>query len=235
MRFDVILYSDLSADDMVRLGKLAEECGLGGVWIANNTDTRDAFVNFVPLAMQTSRLRMGPIAVSPFELHPIKIAQSLMTLNAIANGRAQIVVGAGGGTAENLGFKPTRIVRALRECFEMLDIALAYKRAGNQEKFGDAMVRVRTAHDSLTEQGLNNGTFFVHEAMYYTMAQQPETALQFLAAAVDSGKVYSVRIADDLPQLSELEGMTEYEAIQSRMIEHLNNERRKLGLEPVST
>jgi len=124
MRFDVILYSDLSADDMVRLGKLAEECGLGGVWIANNTDTRDAFVNFVPLAMQTSRLRMGPIAVSPFELHPIKIAQSLMTLNAIANGRAQIVVGAGGGTAENLGFKPTRIVRALRECFEMLDIAL---------------------------------------------------------------------------------------------------------------
>ena len=49
MRFDIILYSDLSADDMVRYGKLAEEYGLGGVWIANNTDTRDAFVNFVPL------------------------------------------------------------------------------------------------------------------------------------------------------------------------------------------
>ena len=65
MRFDVILYSDLSADDMVRYGKLAEEYGLGGVWIANNFDTRDAFVNFVPLAMQTERLRMGPIAVSP--------------------------------------------------------------------------------------------------------------------------------------------------------------------------
>jgi len=118
---------------------------------------------------------------------------------------------------------------------EMLDIALAYKRTGNQEKFGDAMARVRVAHDSLAEQGLNNGWFFGNEAMYYALAQQTETALQFLTAAVDSGQVYSVRIADDMPQLSELEGMPEYEAIQSRMIEHLNNERGKLGLEPVST
>jgi len=117
----------------------------------------------------------------------------------------------------------------------MLDIALAYKRVGNQEKFGDAMARLRTAHDSLAEQGLSNGIFFANEAMYYSMAQQAETALQFLAAAVDSGQVYSARIADDMPQLSELEGMPEYEAIQSRMLEHLNSERGKLGLEPVST
>ena len=55
MRFDVILYSDLSADEMLSLGKLAEEVGIGGVWIANNYNTRDAFVNFVPLAMQTNR------------------------------------------------------------------------------------------------------------------------------------------------------------------------------------
>jgi len=117
---------------------------------------------------------------------------------------------------------------------EMLEIALAYKRTGNQQKFGDAMERLRTAHDSLAEQGLSNGMFFANEAMYYAMAQQAETALQFLTAAVDSGQVYSARIADDMPQLSELEGMPEYEAIQSRMLEHLNNERAKLGLEPVS-
>ena len=118
---------------------------------------------------------------------------------------------------------------------EMLDIALAYKRTGNQEKFDDAMARVRTAHDSLAEQGLSNTHFFTNEAKYYAMAQKAETALQFLAATVDSGNVFSTRIADDLPQLSELEGMPEYEAIQSRMIEHLNSERGKLGLEPAST
>ena len=127
MRFDVILYSDLSADDMLRLGRMAEEYGLGGVWIANNINTRDAFVNFVPLAMQTHEIRMGPIAVSPFELHPQKMAHSLLSLNEIANGRAQIVVGGGGGTAENLGLKPKRMVRAVRECVEILHQAAAGK------------------------------------------------------------------------------------------------------------
>jgi 5,10-methylenetetrahydromethanopterin reductase len=146
MRFDVILYSDLSADDMVRYGRLAEEYGLGGVWIANNTDTRDAFVNFVPLAMRTQRLRMGPIAVSPFELHPIKIAQSLMTLNAIANGRAQIVIGGGGGTALNIGHKPKRMVRALRECFELINIALDATTGGyNGEMFRAGWIDTRWA------------------------------------------------------------------------------------------
>jgi 5,10-methylenetetrahydromethanopterin reductase len=127
MRFDVILYSDLSADEMLSLGKLAEEVGIGGVWIANNYNTRDAFVNFVPLAMQTKTLRMGPIAVSPFELHPQKMAHSLLTLNEIAEGRAQIVVGGGGGTAENIGFKPRRMVRAVRECVEILNQAISGK------------------------------------------------------------------------------------------------------------
>ena len=52
MKFDVIVDSTLSATDMVELGKLAEDCGLSGIWIANNYATRDAFENFVSLAMQ---------------------------------------------------------------------------------------------------------------------------------------------------------------------------------------
>ncbi|MBT8441094.1 MAG: LLM class flavin-dependent oxidoreductase [Gammaproteobacteria bacterium] len=127
MRFDVILDSFMSAPDMTRCAKLAEEYGLGGLWIANNFNTRDAFVNFVPAAMETSHVRMGPTAVSPFELHPMKIAHSLLTLNEIARGRAQIVIGGGGGTAENLGHKPHRMVRAVRECIEILNQAIEGK------------------------------------------------------------------------------------------------------------
>jgi len=124
MRIDVILDSFASAEEIVRLGRLAEQFGLGGVWVANNFATRDPFVNFVPLAQQTKRLRMGPIAVSPFELHPLKMANSLLTLNELANGRAQIVVGGGGGTAEAIGQKPQRMVRAVRECVEILEQAI---------------------------------------------------------------------------------------------------------------
>lgn len=120
MRIDVILESNNSPERVLELGRLAEECGLGGVWVSNMNDARDPFINFVPLAMNTRRIRLGPIAVSPFELHPLKMASSLLTLNEVARGRAQIVVGAGGGTATAMGIRRTRIVRAVRECVEIL-------------------------------------------------------------------------------------------------------------------
>lgn len=120
MRIDVILESNNPPERIRELGQLAEECGLGGVWVSNMNDARDPFINFVPLAQATRRIRLGPIAVSPFELHPLKMASSLLTLNEVAKGRAQIVVGAGGGTASAMGIKPYRVVRAVRECVEVL-------------------------------------------------------------------------------------------------------------------
>ncbi|MBT5890976.1 MAG: LLM class flavin-dependent oxidoreductase [Chromatiales bacterium] len=123
MRIDVIIESDKPVERWLELGKLAESVGLGGVWVANNANGRDAFVNFTPLATQTERIAMGPIAVSPFELHPLKMAVSLLSLNEIAKGRAQIVIGAGGGTADAMGKKPKRMIRAVRECAELISRA----------------------------------------------------------------------------------------------------------------
>lgn len=120
MKIDVILESNMTPERIAELGQLAECCGLGGVWVSNMNDARDPFINFVDLARATSRIRLGPIAVSPFELHPLKMASSLLTLNEVAKGRARIVVGAGGGTASAIGVKPTRVVRAVRECVEIL-------------------------------------------------------------------------------------------------------------------
>ncbi|MBT8442527.1 MAG: LLM class flavin-dependent oxidoreductase [Gammaproteobacteria bacterium] len=120
MRIDVILESNNSPETVLRLGRLAEECGLGGVWVSNMNDARDPFINFVQLGLATRRIRVGPIAVSPFELHPLKMTSSLLTLNEVTGGRAQIVVGAGGGTASAMDAKPHRIVRAVRECVEII-------------------------------------------------------------------------------------------------------------------
>ena len=127
MRIDIILESNNSPETVLKLGKLAEEVGLGGVWVSNMNDSRDPFINFVPLAIGSDRIKLGPIAVSPFELHPLKMASSLITLNEMAKGRAQIVVGAGGGTVGVMGIKPTRIVRAVRECVEIIKAAATGK------------------------------------------------------------------------------------------------------------
>ena len=80
----------LPPERIAELGKLAEDAGLGGVWVSNMNDARDPFINFVDLARATSRIRLGPIAVSPFELHPLKMASSLLTLNEAAKGRKPI-------------------------------------------------------------------------------------------------------------------------------------------------
>jgi 5,10-methylenetetrahydromethanopterin reductase len=123
MRIDVIIESDKSAADFAKLGQLAEDYGLGGIWVANNANGRDSFVNFTPFALQSKKIAMGPIAVSPFELHPLKMATSLLSLNEIAEGRAQIVVGGGGGTAGSMGHRPARVLQPMRECLEILNMA----------------------------------------------------------------------------------------------------------------
>jgi alkanesulfonate monooxygenase SsuD/methylene tetrahydromethanopterin reductase-like flavin-dependent oxidoreductase (luciferase family) len=120
MRIDVILEANYPPERMLELGRLAEKCGLGGVWVSNMGDARDPFINFAKLAEGTKRIKMGPIAISPYELHPLKMTTSLLTLNELAGGRAQIVVGAGGGTANAMNAKRERVVRAVRECIEIL-------------------------------------------------------------------------------------------------------------------
>ena len=127
MRIDVILESNAPPEELVKLGSLAEEYGLGGVWVSNMNDARDPFINFVDLGHKTANIRLGPIAVSPFELHPMKMAAALLTLNEAIGGRAQIVVGAGGGSATAMAANLERPVRAVRECVEILQAAASGK------------------------------------------------------------------------------------------------------------
>ena len=105
MRIDVILEANNPPETILKLGRLAEEQGLGGVWVSNMNDARDPFINFVPLAMQTERIRLGPIAVSPFELHPLKMASSLLTLNEVAKGKTVIIKKGNNPVAEIIPFQ----------------------------------------------------------------------------------------------------------------------------------
>jgi len=117
----------------------------------------------------------------------------------------------------------------------MLDVALAYSRAGNQQRFEDALEHVRKVHESLKAQGVNMAFFFMSEAAHQALAGDFEASLEYLDRAISEGLVTSTQITQEWPALAPLEGNPQFEAIQARMIEHLNREREKLGLEPVST
>jgi alkanesulfonate monooxygenase SsuD/methylene tetrahydromethanopterin reductase-like flavin-dependent oxidoreductase (luciferase family) len=125
MRLDLVLEPD-SPQRFAELGLLAESLGFGTVWTANHIAARDPFMSFMQLAQQSSHINMGPIAISPYELHPAKIANQLLTLAEQAPGRVRVVVGGGGGTVIGLGMKSDRrammprMVRAVQECVEFL-------------------------------------------------------------------------------------------------------------------
>src|SRR5690606_28493712 len=77
----------------------------------------------VPAAAATHRLGMGVLVVSPWEMHPLKIANSLFTLNEYSGGRAQLVVSAGGEWCGVIGSRHPRRVRAAREAIEIIKAA----------------------------------------------------------------------------------------------------------------
>ena len=105
----------------------AERYGVRTLWASNYSSARDAFMSMVPLAQATRRIGIGVLVISPWEMHPLKIANSLLTLNEYAGGRAQVVVSGGGEWCGVMGTGHQRRVRAVRETVEMIRAAISGK------------------------------------------------------------------------------------------------------------
>ena len=120
MEIDIILNEFASPQEAAELGLLAESYGLRGVWSSNYGWSRDPFFTLSLLADRSSKIRMGPMAVSAAELHPLKMANLLFSLNELSNGRAMIMVGGGGAVLQSIGGERERMIRRARECLEIL-------------------------------------------------------------------------------------------------------------------
>lgn len=120
MEVDIILNEFTSPQEALELGLMAERFGVRGVWASNYGWSRDPFLTLSLLAQQSSRIRLGPMAISPAELHPLKMANLLFALNEMSRGRAMIMIGGGGAVAQAMGHKRSRMIRGARECIEIL-------------------------------------------------------------------------------------------------------------------
>ncbi len=127
MDLDIILEADLTATEVKELGLLAEELGFRAIWTQNYARARDAFLIAMPLAMASKRIRVGVMAVSAYEMHPLKIANAILTLNEVAPGGACVVVGAGGEWPEVLGIDYGKRITGTREALTLI------KQAANGE------------------------------------------------------------------------------------------------------
>ncbi len=124
MDIDIILEPDLTPAQIAELGSAAEGYGIRALWTSNYFAHWDPFIGLVPLAQTTQSLKMGALAVSPFEMHPLKIANALLTLNELSKGRAMVAVGAGEGNLDAMDLKkPQKVVLAIREAIEIVQAA----------------------------------------------------------------------------------------------------------------
>jgi alkanesulfonate monooxygenase SsuD/methylene tetrahydromethanopterin reductase-like flavin-dependent oxidoreductase (luciferase family) len=123
MHVDIALEPGHSAAELVELGRLAEEAGIATLWITHDPQERDVFLLFGEVARATRRLRLGVMAISPFELHPLRLSSALLTLGEISGGRVSVVVGAGGAILAHSRIDLSRRVRTVRECVDILQDA----------------------------------------------------------------------------------------------------------------
>ena len=113
-------------------------------------------------------------------------------------------------------------------------IAYAYQRLGNEELFQDALRRSAAALDYQRQIGANNRTFMFAEAMYAVLAGDHDTALLKLASAIEGGVSFDPDLTNTWPMFAVLADNPGFQATMQRMIDHMNSERAKLGLGPVS-
>lgn len=120
MQIDVLLEPDRTAGEIEELARLCEEAGIGRLWLQNYVSCRDPFMCLVPAARSTARVGLGVCVVSPWEMHPVKMSNALLTLNELSGGRAALVIGGGGEWLARLAITPVKRVRAVREALELV-------------------------------------------------------------------------------------------------------------------
>lgn len=129
MDIEIIIGCEMHPAQVAEFAVEAEKAGVRALWHSNLPNGWDPFLGLSQAAVATSRIKLGVLALSPYEMHPVRIAYSIISLNELSKGRAVIGLGGGGAMAlattnrakdENLDFKKMRIVRGVREAAEII-------------------------------------------------------------------------------------------------------------------
>lgn len=92
------------------IGRLVEELGLAGVWIADSHSImRDPYALLNLLAVQTRRIRLATGVTPTGTRHPAVIANAMATLDEVSGGRAILGIGTGDSAVINLGLRPEKL------------------------------------------------------------------------------------------------------------------------------
>jgi F420-dependent oxidoreductase-like protein len=104
----------------------AEEAGLSTVWIPQIPDEFDALTAAVLVGTESSRIEIGTAVVPIQPRHPIALAQQILSVQAVCEGRLSVGLGVSHHWVidEMLGLPYERPVHTMRSYLDVLDQAL---------------------------------------------------------------------------------------------------------------
>ncbi|MFC7200849.1 5,10-methylenetetrahydromethanopterin reductase [Halospeciosus flavus] len=181
------LTPELPVDEVADLGAAAEAAGFDTVFASGHYFNRDPMLALDRVAAATDDVALGPGVANPYDVHPVKLATQVGTLDEVSDGRAVCGVGAGDrSTLLNLGVERDRPLRRVLETMKVSQKLWAGDRVDHEGTF--------TARNA----GLN---YDVGEIPVYVGAQGPHM-LQMAAKHAD-GVLYNASHPDDVAWAAE--------------------------------
>ncbi len=113
----------------------------------------------------------------------------------------------------------------------MVEVALAYSRTGNTERFDGALLLVENAMSHLSGQGIDNFVFMIENAKYLALAGEYDEAITQLENAIERGFGGYQLFATYTPMFEPLRDDPRFVAVEAVMVDNINVEREALGLE----
>jgi len=115
----------------------------------------------------------------------------------------------------------------------MIDIALAYSRAGNSKRSEEALSLAENALAHLSAEGIDNWRFMYNNAKYLALAGNFDEAMTQLERSVERGMLSCIPIARFSPIFEPLRDDPRLAIVEAVMVENINIERQALGLDAV--
>ena len=115
----------------------------------------------------------------------------------------------------------------------MMDIAFAYSRTGNTERFEDALLLVENAMSTLASQGIDNMVNMSQNATYLALAGREEEAITQMEEAVERGLLGNPALDWTQPIFASMADNPRFIALRTLIADKVNEQREILGLDPI--
>ncbi|WP_435098902.1 5,10-methylenetetrahydromethanopterin reductase [Halarchaeum sp. P4] len=225
------LTPEIPVSEVRELGVRAEGAGFETIYSSCHYNNRDPFAALALLADATEDVRLGPGVANPYEVHPVRLASQVATLDEHSGGRAVCGLGAGDrSTLRNLGVERERPLRRVLETMQVARELWAGERVSHDGTF------------AATDAGLNYAEE-VSEVPVHVGAQGPH--MLRMAAKHADGVLFNAshprdvawaneRVAEGLAERPESRGDFEFAVFASVSVAEEREAAREAARPPVA-